>query len=89
MINKKKLCVEISENLGNQMFMYAHGYALSKKLNRELYIDNESAYLTKKSIGSYKLDRFNISSKIIENQYKFLSIFQYLKKKIYFKIRLF
>jgi len=85
-INKKKLCVEISENLGNQMFMYAHAYALSKKLNRELYIDNESAYLTKKRVGSYKLDRFNISSKIIENQYKFLSIFQYLKKKYISKL---
>ncbi len=68
------------------MFMYAHAYALSKKLNRELYIDNESAYLTKKSVGSYKLDRFNISSKIIENQYKFLSIFQYLKRKYYTKL---
>ncbi|CAO6126412.1 Fut1_Fut2_like domain containing protein [Candidatus Pelagibacterales bacterium] len=86
MINKKKLCVEISENLGNQMFMYAHAYALSKKLNRKLYIDNESAYLTKKSVGSYKLDRFNISSKIIENQYKFLSTFQYLKKKYISKL---
>ena len=68
------------------MFMYAHAYALSKKLNRELYIDNESAYLTKKRVGSYKLDRFNISSKIIENQYKFLSIFQYLKKKYISKL---
>ena len=68
------------------MFMYAHAYALSKKLNRELYIDNESAYLTKKSVGSYKLDRFNISSKIIENQYKFLSIFQYFKKKYITKL---
>jgi hypothetical protein len=66
--------------------MYAHAYALSKKLNRELYIDNESAYLTKKRVGSYKLDRFNISSKIIENQYKFLSIFQYLKKKYISKL---
>ena len=68
------------------MFMYAHAYALSKKLNRELYIDNESAYLKKKSVGSYKLDRFNISSKIIENQYKFLSIFQYLKRKYFTKL---
>ena len=66
--------------------MYAHAYALSKKLNRKLYIDNESAYLTKKSVGSYKLDRFNISSKIIENQYKFLSTFQYLKKKYISKL---
>jgi len=80
-INKKKLCVEISENLGNQMFMYAHAYTLSKKLGRELYIDNESAYLRKKSVGSYKLDFFNISSKIIEKKYKFLSYFQYIKKK--------
>ena len=68
------------------MFMYAHAYALSKKLNRELYIDNESAYLTKKRVGSYKLDRFNISSKIIENPYKFLSIFQYLKRKYFTKL---
>ena len=86
MINKKKLCVEISENLGNQLFMYAHAYALSKKLGRELYIDNESAYLKKKSVGSYRLDRFNISSKIIQKKYKFLSIFQYFKKKYISKL---
>jgi hypothetical protein len=85
-INKKKLCVEISENLGNQLFMYAHAYALSKKLGRELYIDNESAYLKKKSVGSYRLDRFNISSKIIQKKYKFLSIFQYFKKKYISKL---
>ena len=66
MITKKKLCVEISENLGNQMFMYASGYALSKKLGRDLYVDNESAYIKKKSIGTYKLDFFNISSKNID-----------------------
>lgn len=86
MINKKKLCVEISENLGNQLFMYAHAYALSKKLGRELYIDNESAYLKKKSVGSYRLDRFNISSKIIQKKYKCLSIFQYFKKKYISKL---
>jgi hypothetical protein len=85
-INKKKLCVEISENLGNQLFMYAHAYALSKKLGRELYIDNESAYFKKKSVGSYRLDRFNISSKIISKKYKFLSIFQYFKKKYISKL---
>ncbi len=66
--------------------MYAHAYALSKKLGRVLYIDNESAYLKKKSVGSYRLDRFNISAKIIEKKYKFLSIFQYLKKKYISKL---
>jgi hypothetical protein len=84
--NKKKLCVEISENLGNQLFMYAHAYALSRKLGRELYIDNESAYLKKKNVGSYRLDHFNISSKIIQKKYKFLSIFQYFKKKYISKL---
>lgn len=86
MKNKKKLCVEISENLGNQLFMYAHAYALSRKFGRELYIDNESAYLKKKSVGSYRLDHFNISSKIIQKKYKFLSIFQYFKKKYISKL---
>lgn len=86
MKNKKKLCVEISENLGNQLFMYAHAYALSRKLGRELYIDNESAYLKKKNVGSYRLDHFNISSKIIQKKYKFLSIFQYFKKKYISKL---
>lgn len=63
------------------MFMYAHAYALSRKLNRELYIDNESAYLRKKSIGSYRLDFFNISSRIIDDKFKFSTIFKYFKKK--------
>ena len=28
----KKLTVEIAEGLGNQIFMYAHAYSLSKEL---------------------------------------------------------
>ena len=86
MIREKKICVEISENLGNQMFMYAHAYALSKKLGRDLYIDNESAYSKKNSIGLYRLDNFNISGKIIEKEFKFLSLIQYLKKKYLLKL---
>ena len=86
MIREKKICVEISENLGNQMFMYAHAYALSKKLDRNLYIDNESAYSKKNSIGVYRLDNFNISGKIIEKKFKFLSLIQYLRKKYLLKI---
>jgi len=85
-IREKKICAEISENLGNQMFMYAHAYALSKKLGRNLYIDNESAYSKKNSIGLYRLDNFNISGKIIEKEFKFLSLIQYLRKKYLLKL---
>ena len=31
--------------MGNQMFMYASSYSISKKLNRKLYIDDETAFL--------------------------------------------
>lgn len=68
------------------MFMYAHAYALSKKLDRNLYIDNESAYSKKNSIGFYRLDNFNISGKIIEKKFKFLSLIQYLRKKYLSKL---
>ena len=46
---KNKLIVRISEGLGNQLFMYAHAYSLSKKINYDLYIDNTSGYFKKKS----------------------------------------
>ena len=47
--NKKKLVVRIAEGLGNQLFMYANGYALSKKYNCDLYIDDTSRYFKKKN----------------------------------------
>lgn len=83
MIREKKLCVEISENLGNQMFMYAHAYALSKKLVRKLYIDNKSAFLKKNSIGIYRLDNFNISANIIKKNSSFYQLFNMLGKNIF------
>ena len=45
---KNKLIVRIAEGLGNQLFMYAHAYSLSKKINYDLYIDNTSGYFKKK-----------------------------------------
>ena len=46
----KKLIVEISEGLGNQMFMYANAYALSKQLNYNLIIDDKSGYSKNKNL---------------------------------------
>ena len=43
------IIVQISEGLGNQLFMYAHAYALSKDLNRNLLIDDTTSYYKKKN----------------------------------------
>mgnify|MGYP001300267343 CR=1 FL=1 len=43
-----KIIVRLSNEIGNQMFMYASSYGIAKKLSRTLYIDNESAFISKK-----------------------------------------
>ena len=65
---KKKLIIQIAEGLGNQLFMYAFAYSLSKKLNYGLYIDNKSGYSRNKNLlrnhQLYMLDNFNITNNI-------------------------
>ena len=63
----KKIITKISEGLGNQLFMYANAYALSRKLRYELYIDNVTAY-KKLKIRSYLLDNFNIKAKLANHE---------------------
>ena len=52
MINKN-IIIRISNELGNQMFMYASALGIANKLNMNLIIDNESAYKSKKNISKY------------------------------------
>ena len=47
---KKKIILRLSNEIGNQMFMYASAYSLAKKMNRELFLDNETAFLRKQNI---------------------------------------
>ena len=65
----KKIIVRIAEGVGNQLFMYAHAYALSKKINYDLYIDNTSG-------EGYLMPIFGISlincNFINTNLYKFI-----------------
>ena len=65
---KNKLILRLSNELGNQMFMYASALGISKKLNRSLLIDNETAYLSKKNISRYGLNNFKITSEIAPNK---------------------
>ena len=83
---KKKIITRISNEIGNQLFMYASTFAIAKKLNRNLYIDNQSAFESRKNISTYALNNFNISSKIADDNYKFLGNRGYIKRKILKKI---
>ena len=64
----KKLILRLSNGIGNQMFMYASAYSISKRLNRELLLDDETAFLSKKNISKYGLDNFNINANICSNK---------------------
>ena len=79
----KKLIVRISEGLGNQLFMYANAYSLSKKIDYDLFVDNESSY-TGKNIRSYLLNNFEISANIATQDLKFNSF----KKNFFRKIKI-
>ena len=82
----KKVIVRIAEGLGNQLFMYANSLSLSKKINYNLFIDNESGYFQKKNIRSYQLNNFNIDTPICENKYKFNNQLKNIKRKILIKL---
>jgi len=87
---KNKLIVRIAEGLGNQLFMYAHAYSLSKKINYDLYIDNTSGYFKKKNqVWSYELDKFNIDNNLPDKKYKFDTFFSHLNRNLLKKIDFF
>jgi len=83
---KNKLIVEISEGFGNQLFMYAHAYALSKKLSYDLLIDNTSGYSRKKNLlrphQKFMLDCLNINGNFAESHLKYDTSLKKILKKI-------
>ena len=79
---EKKLIVRIAEGLGNQLFMYAHAYSLSKLINYKLYIDDESGFIKTKEFRNYYLNNFKVSAEIINDDLKFNNFNKNLKRKI-------
>tara|TARA_B100001175_G_scaffold260104_1_gene228948 strand:- start:304 stop:1218 length:915 start_codon:yes stop_codon:yes gene_type:complete len=77
----KKLVIRLSNNLGNQMFMYASAFAMSKRLNRQLFIDDETAYSGRKNIHKFDLDKLSISAQQAPSNLKFLGSVGYFKRK--------
>ena len=78
---KKKIITKISEGLGNQFFMYANSFALSKKFDLDFYIDPLSGYYKKKEVRNFMLSYFNISSKIAPEKHLFANPKRNLLKK--------
>ena len=79
----KKLIVRMAEGLGNQLFMYSHAYALSKKLGYSLFLDDTSGYFKiKNKLRNYELDKFDISASICDNSDKFDTYPKDFKRKI-------
>ena len=75
----KKVIVRLGNGLGNQLFIYAAGYAFAKKNKADLYIDDESGFYKR---YKYELHNFKISAQIIEKKYKFLGHFGRVKRKL-------
>ena len=85
---KKKIITKISEGLGNQLFMYANAYALSKRNDFEFYVDPYSGYFKKKHAYKYFLNHFKTTSNIASQKYVFANHFKHIIKKflIFFDI---
>ena len=82
----KKIILRCSNGLGNQMFLYAFAFALSKKLNRALYIDTKSAFNKKinfknKREMKYELDIFSLSAAKANENYCFNTLLKNIKRK--------
>ena len=89
---KYKLISRISNGFGNQMFVYAASFSISKKINKDLFIDIISGINNdKKKILNinfkhheprFELGIFNITAKIADDNLCFDTFFKNLKRKL-------
>ena len=84
---KKTITVRIAEGIGNQLFMYANAYNLSKKFSYDLSIDNKSGYFkNKNSLRTYQLNNFQVDENLANSKKRFDTYFKDLNRKILKKV---
>lgn len=65
-MRNRKVLIYLSGGLGNQMFQYAFGRAISIKDNIELILDTRSGFLIDRTFKrEYELEKFNLDAKTI------------------------
>ena len=83
----KTITVRIAEGMGNQLFMYANAYNLSKKFNYDLLIDNKSGYFkNKNSLRTYQLNNFHVAENLANSKNRFDTYLKDLNRKILKKV---
>lgn len=60
------ITVRAKGGLGNQLFQYATGYSLAKRLGQKLSIDN--SFFPQQTLRGYKLDKLNLDKTYIDAQ---------------------
>ena len=63
-----KLIVKLMGGLGNQLFQYAIGRAISENNNMELVLDNKTSYKNDKYKRVYSLNNFKIKARLISRE---------------------
>ena len=66
---KKTIIAKISEGLGNQLFMYSHAYALSKKFDLEFFIDPTVVTLKKMCTNTCSIISTYLQKLLLQNGY--------------------
>ena len=81
----KKIIVKVAAGLGNQMFMYANAFSLSKRFNYKLLVDDTSGFFQTKNRTygrEYGLKAFNLSANIAKNNEKYDNYLSHNYKKV-------
>jgi hypothetical protein len=85
--NPNLIVIKLQGGLGNQMFQYAFGRLLAKRLNAELYLDVTTLEDINHGLGftcrKYELDVFNVKAKIADTKI-LRSVVAYPKSRLAF-----